>query len=159
MPALKSLRVEGLRRAHFANVPSFDARFGGYSAVPWVYRTMLGALSPREWMVLSYLLLRSGPEGLTWLTDRAIGTDIGLGAKKIGPHIRRLADYGFIATKRIGRQRFVKLVDPMSLLERLLGEESFLDAEQRQRLAQDVERINRARRMRARDLYDFEAIA
>jgi DNA-binding MarR family transcriptional regulator len=154
MATAKSRRVEGLRQAHFPEVPTFDQRLGGYSAVPWVYRTILAAFSPREWMVLSYLYLRSGPEGITWLTDETIGRDIGLGRKKLGPHVRRLAELGFIVTKRIGRQRFIKLVNPMALVDGLLQPRSFLAPEQRERLQQDLEQIERARRSRARDLYE-----
>ena len=152
----KSQRVDGLRKQHFGEVPSFNPRLGGYSAVPWVYRTLLAAFTPREWMVLSYLYLRSGPEGITWLTDETIGTDIGIGRKKLGPHIKRLVEMGFIVAKRLGRQRYIKLVDPMSLAEKLVTSPSFLTPEQQQRLAQDLEQIWRTRRSRARDLNEAD---
>lgn len=144
----KSQRIAGLDEAHFPGVPTFNTRLGGYSPLAWMYRSILDSFTPREWMVLTYLLMRSGPDGICWPTDKTIGVDIGLGPKKVGPHLRRLAERGFIVTRRLKGRRYVKLVDPMTLEKKLLGESSFLGAEQRQRLFSDYEQILRTRNQR-----------
>jgi len=102
-------------------------------------------------MLLTYLYLRSGPEGLSWLTDKAIAADLGIGPKKLSPHFRQLEERGFIATKRLGRNRYVKLIDPMMLAERALVSTS-LPTTVHQRLKHDLDQIKRAQKTRARTL-------
>jgi hypothetical protein len=107
-------------------------------------------------MVLTYLYMRSGPEGISWSTDRVIGDDIGLGPKKLGPHLQELERRGFIRMRRMGRNRYVKLVDPMWLAEQLLKPGSELAPEVRQRLTDDLNQIYRTRRSRAQVLQSNE---
>src|SRR5688572_17861793 len=124
-----SHRLDGLLETHFRGVPSFNQNLGGYAAVPWIFRSLLALMSARQWTILSYLYLRSGPQGLSWETDRTIALDLNIGAKKLSPHLRKLEELGFIATRRLGRNRYVKLVDPMSVAERFASEESSLNAD------------------------------
>jgi DNA-binding MarR family transcriptional regulator len=154
-----SRRVEGLSLTYFSEVPSFNQKLGGYSAIPWVFRTLLSTMSPREWMLLSYLYLRSGPEGISWSTDRTIGDDIGLGPKKLTPHLKELERRGFIRMRRMGRNRYVKLVDPMWLAERLLQPDSDLAPEVRVRLTDDLHQIHRTRRSRAQVLQSSNEVS
>jgi DNA-binding MarR family transcriptional regulator len=113
-------------------------------------------MPPRQWMILTYLYLRSGPQGISWETDRDMGLDLGLGPKKVGPHIRQLEALGFIVSKRLGRNRYVKLVDPMTVARTWLATEGRLDAERQKRLVDDLEQIRRTRRSRAESLGEYD---
>ena len=95
---------------------------GTYSAVPWVLRRAIGTLfTVREWQVLTYLYLRSGPESLVWQADTQIAIDLGVGHRKIGPNIRKLVEKGFVAAAEYDGQRFLLLLDPERALRKLVA--------------------------------------
>jgi len=103
----------------FPDVMRFKAK-ANFSAVPWLFRRALWLFQPRAWMVLTYLYLRSGPEGITWLTDKQIGIDIDLGYRKVGPQLRELESMGFIVIREFDGERFVCLIDPHFALRALV---------------------------------------
>ncbi|HTU56949.1 MAG TPA: hypothetical protein VMF89_00925 [Polyangiales bacterium] len=108
----------------FADAPRYVARRGTYSAMPWVLRRAIAIFAVREWMVLSYLYLGVGPESLVWLTDKQIATDLGVGHRKIGPHIRTLEQKGFLKTAEHEGVRYTLLLDPELALRRLAAEKA-----------------------------------
>lgn len=145
MSASTPQRLAWLIREHFPDVTPFDARRGGFSPLPWVLRSLMHLMTAREWSLLCYFYLRSGPQGLSWETDQTIGLELGIGSKKVGPYVRRLEQLGFIATRRVGRNRYVKLVDPTVVAERLLDDGTSLTPERRARLQDDLNMIEQVR--------------
>src|SRR5258707_14819393 len=106
----------------FPDVPRFGTKRGMFSPLPWVFRTVLSAFPPRTWMVYSYLCMKSGPEGISWPTDKQIAHDLGVGVRKVGPHLKWLADLGFIVARDVDGLRYICLCDPVLGLEKLAEE-------------------------------------
>jgi hypothetical protein len=87
--------------------------------MPWVLRRAVGLFVVREWQVLTYLYLRSGPESLVWMSDKQIAIDLDVGYRKIAPHIRSLVDKHFIELAEHDGQRYILLLDPAAALRAL----------------------------------------
>jgi hypothetical protein len=114
-------REERIAQRHFAHVVRYKQGRRGFSAFPWVLRRVLWLFAPRTWEVLSYLMLRMGRESIVWVTDETMAKDIGVTPRKISPHIRRLAELGFIAAKVVEGQRYVAIVDPLFTIQQLVN--------------------------------------
>jgi hypothetical protein len=109
----KGTRASRIVAKHFGDIQRFDPKGGNFSPLPWIYRRLLWFFPPRAWQVFTYLVMRSGPEGLSWLNDKQIATDLGIGHRKIGPQLSWLKEHGFIATLEVEGLRYVCLVDPL----------------------------------------------
>jgi hypothetical protein len=66
-------------------VPIFKSKEGKFSPLPWVLRRVQWLFQPREWQLLTYLMMRSGPESVCWQTDKEIAYDLDITAKKLAP--------------------------------------------------------------------------
>lgn len=64
--------------------------------------------------------MRSGPEGLSWMTDKQISHDVGIGHRKVGPHLRELVDLGLTAMQELEGTRYICLVDPVHVIAGLI---------------------------------------
>ena len=107
---------------YFADVARLNQRRSGYAAFPWVLRGILWVFSsPRTWQVLSYLMLRMGRESIVWVTDQQMAKDIGVTPRKVGPHLKRLVELGFISMRTIEGQRYVAIVDPFHAIQQLVN--------------------------------------
>ena len=139
----KPQRGKGRRiyERYFSDVPVFSPGSGsGFSPLPWIYRRMLWLFSPREWQLLTYLLMRSGPEGVCWQSDKEIAFDLGIGPRKLAPHVKSLRDRGFIRVVEDQGQRYICLPEPIGVLRRL-AESGEIRAERLQALNDDLEVI------------------
>lgn len=115
-------KAQRIRDRYFAEVPQFNTTNGMYSPIPWIYRNLLSVLQVRTWQILTLLLMRSGPESLSWLVDAQIANDVGIGRRKVAPHLRELEKLGFITSQVIDGLRYVCIVDPMVVVRKLLEE-------------------------------------
>lgn len=113
------------REQYFPDVPKFEPD-GNFSALPWVFRTILSFFKPRDWQLLTYLMMRSGPHGLSWFTDKQIGADVGIGHRKVGTHLKALEEAGFILSKWAeDGTRYICLVDPVPVIRQLAAKKKF----------------------------------
>jgi hypothetical protein len=120
-PPPKLSKAQRMLAKLFADAPRYVARKGSYSAMPWVLRRAVGLFAVREWQVLTYLYLRSGPESLVWLTDKQIAVDLDVGYRKVGPHLRALVEKGFLKTAEYDGQRYLLLLEPETALRSLVA--------------------------------------
>jgi hypothetical protein len=100
----------------FPEAQRYVPRKGSYSAMPWVFRRAASLFNVREWQVLTYLYLRSGPESLVWMSDKQMAIDFGIGPRKVGPHIRSLVAKGFLSAVEHDGTRYLLLLDPEAAL-------------------------------------------
>ena len=110
------------RARYFADVPNYASdTSGGFSPLPWVLRRVISILSPREWQLLTYLMMRAGPEFVIWQTDSEIAFDLDIGARKLAPHFKSLQEKGFVVIKEDEGQRFICIPDPLHVLRALVA--------------------------------------
>jgi hypothetical protein len=108
----------------FPDVPRLSTKAGMFSPLPWVFRSVLAAFPPRTWMAYTYIIMKSGPEGISWPTDKQMAHDLGIGVRKVGPHLKLLVELGFIVMREVDGLRYICLVDPVVALEKLAEERS-----------------------------------
>ncbi len=123
---------------YFSDVPVFSTSGAGFSPLPWVYRRVLWLFAPREWQVLTYLTMRVGPEGVCWQNDKEIAFDLGIGPRKLAPHIKGLRDRGFVRIVEDQGQRYLCLPEPVGVLRRLV-EKGEIHGERLRSLNDDLE--------------------
>jgi hypothetical protein len=139
--APKKSKAQRMLAKLFEGAHGYVPRKGTYSAMPWVLRRAIGLFpAPREWQLLTYLYLRAGPEALVWLGDKQIAVDLGVGYRKVGPHIRSLIAKGFLQSKEHDGQRYLLLVDPEHAL-RELAKKGAIPQAMWEPLAEDFETI------------------
>ncbi|MGA2451661.1 MAG: hypothetical protein ABTD50_23645 [Polyangiaceae bacterium] len=122
----------------FADSKRFSASGGKFSPLPWCLRRVLWLFAPRTWQVLTYLMMRSGQEGVTWHTDKQIALDIGVTFRKVAPHLRQLEKQGFILMKEHDGDRYVCLLDPLFALDALVRKGA-IHSERLEALNEDLE--------------------
>jgi hypothetical protein len=105
----------------FKDVPRLDTKRGMFSPLHWAFRTVIREIPIRTWQIYTYILMRSGPEGLSWQTDRQIGHDCNIGPRKVAQHIRELEKLGVIVTKEHEGTRYICVADPLRALSELSG--------------------------------------
>jgi hypothetical protein len=104
----------------FSGVTRFNAANGKYSAIAWCLRRVQWLFAPRTWQVYTYVAMRSGPEAVSWQTDKQIAVDLGVTFRKIAPHLRTLQELGFLVMKEHDGERYVCLLDPYAALNDLV---------------------------------------
>jgi DNA-binding MarR family transcriptional regulator len=124
----------------FPDEPRYVPKRGTYSAMPWVLRRAVALFAPREFQLLVYLYLRAGPESLVWMSDRQIAVDLGVGHRKLSPHLRSLVQRGFIRMRDHDGERFILLLDPELALRKLVARGE-IPPTMRDALADDFEKI------------------
>jgi hypothetical protein len=82
--------------------------------VQWLFK-------PREWQLLTYLMMRAGPESVVWQTDKEIAFDLDIGPRKLTPHIKALGDLGFIRIADAEGRRLVCIPDPLEVIRNLVA--------------------------------------
>ena len=114
----KSLRIY---QRYFPGTPVFVAKQGKFSPLPWVLRRVQSLFQPREWQLLTYCIMRAGPEAICWQTDREIAFDLGITHKKLPPYFKALAEKGFVKTAEADGKRYVCIVNPLDALKNLIA--------------------------------------
>lgn len=142
-PSRPQNKAQRARSRLFPDATVYEPIPGTYSAIPWVFRRALAAIPPRTFQVLVYLYLRSGPESVTWFTDRQIASDLGIGYRKLTPHLRWLTDNGFLAAASHAGDRFIALLSPEQAL-RDLATAKKLSPDVMEAVAEDFETIGLA---------------
>jgi len=120
-PAPKPNKAVRMLAKLFPDAPRYIPRKRSYSAMPWVLRRAVSLFGVREWQVLTYLYLRTGPESLVWMNDKQIAVDLGVGHRKVGPHIHSLAAKGLLRTKEHDGVRYLLLLDPEAALRGMVA--------------------------------------
>lgn len=123
--AKSSKKTARIYERHFSGVPIFEATGGKFSPLPWVLRKVQWLFAPREWQLLTYLIMRSGPESVTWQTDHEIAHDLDLGPKKIPPYLKDLEAKGFIKIVQAEGKRYVCIVEPLEAIKGLVAAGKF----------------------------------
>jgi hypothetical protein len=140
MATAKRNKASRILNKLFSDAARFDAKQGKYSSLPWVLRTVLWLLQPRTWQVYTYVVLRSGQEWVTWLTDKQMAVDLGITHRKVRPHIRELEKLGLLKTKEHDGERYVCVLDPLPALDALVRAGK-IHKEKLERLNEDLETI------------------
>lgn len=112
-------RATVIVQRHFGAVDRFDTREANFSPLPWLYRRLQWYFTPRAWQVLTYIIMRAGPEGLFWMNDRQIAVDLGIGHRKVTPQIQWLVEQGFVAEAEVEGLRYLCLVHPGTVIAAL----------------------------------------
>jgi hypothetical protein len=122
----------------FDDVTRFISAGGKFSPLPWCLRRVQWMFPPRTWQVYTYLVMRSGQEGVTWHTDRQIAVDIDVTHRKVAPHLKELAALGFIALREHDGERFCCILDPFTALNALV-KAGKIQGERLERLNEDLD--------------------
>ena len=151
-------RAQRIRDRHFPTAEIFERREKFFVPLPQLYRKLLHALRPREWMILTWLMMNSGKEGIAEVSMRRISEDTGLQhANRVPGHLAQLEKLGFIAQCKFDGQHYVAILHPKVAVRTLheLGklEEHRLEAirdllEDTTGLSDDLPAPSRAKRAR-----------
>ncbi|MGC1108148.1 MAG: helix-turn-helix domain-containing protein [Candidatus Acidiferrales bacterium] len=98
----------------------FDTRKKGFVPMPIILRKILWYLTPPEFRVLGYLMLRASKYCICYPTEEEIAHDLGMsGRKNLTPHLRSLEKKHFIRTHTASGKKFFLIHDPRIALQRL----------------------------------------
>ena len=106
-------RAQRIRDRHFPTAEVFETREKFFVPLPHLYRKLLHALRPREWMILTWLMMNSRKEGIAEVSMRRISEDTGLQhANRVPGHLAQLEKLGFIAQCKFDGQHYVAILHP-----------------------------------------------
>ena len=120
LPQPARSKARRIRETHFSDVEVFRPSDGKFSPLPWIYRRVLWLFAPREWQILTYFIMRVSQEGVLWQSDKEIAFDLGIGSRKLAPHMKVLRERGFILVVEELGQRYICLPAPLGVLRRLV---------------------------------------
>jgi hypothetical protein len=120
LPQPARSKARRIRETRFADVEVFRPAGGKFSPLPWIYRRVLWLFAPREWQILTYFMMRVSQEGVLWQSDKEIAFDLGIGFRKLAPHMKALRERGFILVVEELGQRYICLPEPAGVLRRLV---------------------------------------
>lgn len=119
----RSKVAEKIRERLFPGVRVFDSGNGRFSPLPWILRNCLvsGLLKQQWWTVLTYLIMRCGPERIWNIENKEIAYALAYSSPaKIGPMMAALQNLGFIKVKEDAGRQYVVLVDPEYVIDQLV---------------------------------------
>ncbi len=110
-------RGERVRSRLFPGVEIL-ARRGGYTALPFILRTAQFLFkSPRHWQVYTYIMMRTGREGVAWLTTSEMAWDLAYrSVAKLRPYIDFLVGEGWLLRKASRGKDYYLVPDPHQVL-------------------------------------------
>lgn len=113
----KELRV---KERLFPGVISFDPKTAGFSPFPSVLRHAMFLFSPRAWQILSYIMMKAGPQGVAWFPLGELQFDLGFASKaKLRTYLTELADHGWVRWEQSRGKDYFALPDPHQVLKEL----------------------------------------
>lgn len=115
--------TEKIRDRLFPEVRLFPTKKGRFSPFPWILRDCLSdkLIKQQWWAVLSYIMLRCGPERMWNVENKEIAHALGYsGPAKVAPMVKGLAELGFIKTKEEGGKQYVVVINAEFVVSRLV---------------------------------------
>ncbi len=115
-------REQRIRKRIFPNTVTFNRAAGGFAALPLILRRAQFLFSPRKWQVYTYVLMRTGPAGVAWLTLDEMAWDLDFRSiSKLKPYVDELVADNWLQ-RRVAQGRDYYIVpDPLRVLESMRG--------------------------------------
>lgn len=111
----------------------FNPKKGGYSALPFILRKVQFLFDPRAWQVYTYILMRTGPEGLAWFDLKEMAFDLQFkSTPKLKPYADKLVEGGWIRHAQTSGKNYYIIRDPFVVIN-----EMFEDVIKRSSIAQE----------------------
>lgn len=116
-------KMQRVKDEVFPDIAVFDTDDRGFVPMPAVLRLAHPLMSPREWMVLTSVMMRLGPAHVTSFQLDELCYDMGYHHKgKLRGVLNSLQDLGFlVARKHRGREYFC-VPDPVKVLATIASE-------------------------------------
>lgn len=117
---MKPAQVQKIRERLFPGVETFRAKAAGFVPLPIVMRQAQFLFNPREWQIYTYVLMRSGPDGLAWFTLHEMAWDLAFqSVSKLKPYVDNLVEDGWLKHQTSQGKDYYLAPDPVSVFKDL----------------------------------------
>jgi DNA-binding MarR family transcriptional regulator len=126
-----SARDLRLREQYFPGAEKrvFSTGKGGFAPMPIIHRKLLRYLTAPEFRVFLYLILRISQEGICYPSYDEMLHDLKLTRRNLEPHLKALAEKGFISRATGEGKPYFLVHDPRIAIEHLVSIGTISDAE------------------------------
>ena len=108
-----------VKKRLFQDEPTF-ARVGGFTTLPLVLRRLQFLFEPRAWQVLTYVMMRTGPEGVAWFSLSELAHDLDFKSiSKLKPYVDDLVASGWIRRATSSGLDYYLVRDPLRVIDEL----------------------------------------
>ena len=112
--------AQRIKDRHFADEKLFDPKKGSYSALPFILRKLQFLFEPRVWQIYTYILMKTGPEGVAWFDLKEMSFDLQFKSiPKLKPYVTELAKEGWICCAQSGGKDYYVVIDPVVVLHKI----------------------------------------
>lgn len=117
----KRTRAQKVKDRLFPEDRAFDTARKYFVPLAWVYRRLFHVISPRDWMILTWLMMNASKEGIVVeLNRRELMHDMSYqAASKLAKSLGRLEEQGLIKRKVDRGKEHVLIVDPFQAIEHM----------------------------------------
>jgi len=114
-------REEKIRKRLFPGASTFARATGGFTTLPLILRRAQFLFrSPRHWQVYTYIMMRSGKQGVAWLTLTEMAWDLAFkSVSKLKPYVDDLVEDGWLLRQASSGREYYLIVDPHAVIAAL----------------------------------------
>ena len=135
-------REARVRARLFPDEATYDRKQGAFTALPIVLRRVQALFQPREWQVYTYIMMRTGPEGMAWFPLTEMSWDLDFkSVSKLRPYVDSLEKKGWIRRTQSAGQDYYLVRDPLLVIAEMKQQKMF-NNERRHALAELLELLN-----------------
>lgn len=128
-----SKTIERIKERLFPEEKIFDSKKGSYSSLPFILRKWQFRFEPRTWQVYTYILMRTGQEGITWFDLKEMAFDLDYkSVSKLKPYVSKLVKDGWIRAAHTSGKDYYAVRDPLVVIG-----EIWTDTEERHSIQKD----------------------
>lgn len=141
----KRTRAQKVKDRLFPEDRAFDPKRKYFVPLAWVYRRLLHVISPRDWMVLTWLMMNASKEGVVVeLNRRELMHDMDYqAASKLAKSLEHLEEQGLIKRKVDRGKEHVLIIDPFDAVVHMAKVTKMLNGERLQHVNDLLEEIGR----------------
>lgn len=112
-----SKAIERIKERLFPEEKMIDPKKGSFSALPFILRKWQFRFEPRTWQVYTYIIMRTGQEGITWFDLKEMSFDLEYkSVSKLKPYVNKLVEEGWIRTATNSGKDYYAVRNPLVVI-------------------------------------------
>lgn len=146
---MKRIQVQRIRERLFPDAPTFVVKTGGFVPLPIVLRQAQFLFHPREWQIYTYVLMRSGPDGVAWFSLHELAWDLDFrSVSKLKPYVDNLVNAGWLKHQTSQGKDYYLALDPVTAFRALRDTQKAVPADRAEAMEELIETLKREPRLR-----------